>query len=364
MPSIRRSLLVVCLLMLTGLFTPPLRAQDALPTDLVMNAQELTADQIDTVRRYARRWAQPLLAGETLEATTIARDKLLEPLRRPSAGEAFVRAYSTVVATTLEPAPRHASPLVRLNTMVVVGQLTGPAAVQLAAQALHDENTGVRYWAAKAIAQATGSGPTLPDDLANDLTKELVGAISAENDAYTREQMSLALGGLRSPAARQAMLDMLNNRLKTYVQRGLTEDLRGEVSGLQRSQQGLIVDVIRNRASHAEVRRFVIVVAKYLQVIARAVQSEQAMDESVRPICAELIDQSEQMLNWAVKRFDPQHVGEGPELTAPFKTGQMPQFVLAVYDWIGTPNTPGLLQTTKINIPTEDVQPPAANDAD
>ncbi len=361
MSYVRRSLCVICLLTLIGVSAPVLHGQEMLSTDLVMAADDLAADQLDKVRSYVSRWSQQLLAGKGVAEVSEARKKLQEPLRRPSAGAGFIPAYTQLILVALDGAPRHADALVRLNAMVVVGQLKGPGVVTLAARSVNDKHAGVRYWASKAIANGTGGVAVLIEaPVAKVVTKALVDAITAERDPYVCEQMCVALGGLRSPEARAAMLKVLDTRLQQYMVKGLSTDLRGEVSGLQRAQQGLIIDVLQKRAPLEEVRQFVTVVGKYLQVIAIAAQSDQGIASDVMPICIDLVGQSEQLLSWAVKQFDPNFSGKMPEIHTAIKAGLVPQFVLGVYDWVGSTTAPGLLQTTKINIPLKQLQLPAA----
>jgi hypothetical protein len=359
MSSALRVLVTGCVLLCLVAPVRPAAGQDQLATEIVMLAGELSATQQAEVRSYVTHWAQPLLQAPSVTAVTDARNRLLEPVRRPRAGDGFKQAYSTAAAAVLSQAPNASTDAARLNAFIVIGQLRGSAAMELAAKGVDDANAGVRYWAAKAIAQQTGASTSVGAGTATTLVEALVPAVRKETEPYVREQLYLALGGMRAPKAREAVVKVLNERLTTHVQKGLDEGLRGEVSAMQRAQLGLVLDFNQGRATAVEIREFAIVVAKYLQVVALAAQDGRPMGATVRPVVEQLAQLGENLLTWAVKTTEPQ-ARIGPKIYAPLKSGNVPAFVLAVFDWVGTATSPGVLQKTKINISLDELKLPQA----
>jgi hypothetical protein len=347
----QRALSSCFIVLLAGMIASTAAAQQAALPETLTSAQALSGDQIEQLRGYVQENAGQLLNGSPAQSAN-ARANLIEPLQREEASDDFVSAYSEEVAGALRDGLDREEPIVRLNTMVVTGQLSGAVGADLAAQAVGDESPAVRYWGAKAASRTVqGAGSSFTESQQATLLSALRQAIETEQSPFVLEQMYAALANLDIPEARAALINELERRAQQYFESGTFTGLRVELVGVQRLNTRTQFDIFRGELDRDAARQAVIVSAKYLQVIARAMENE-AVPERLSEVLVERIDLIEQTLNWAIRLYN-ETAPSGRQLAGPLRQGNTPLFLINLYEWVGTPEKPGLLTTSALNIPYE-----------
>ena len=344
----RRFALLLIGLIIAGLGGPLVssaRAQELLPNGIVTVTGPFSGEQHDVTDKYIGRWVRDLLEGKSPGLISEARRKLLEPLRRPGATNEFKGQYSAKVGTAIAAGATSQNMLVRLNTMVIAAALWGGYGLDIARVDVADPVTAVRYWAAKAIADAltqderTESGERLPEARRDELAQAVINVVTEEKSGLVREQMYIALAAINTPKARGALMDAMNNRVADYLRNGLSDDLAAEAIGLSRLYSRLAFAHVELRRSNqptapieAEVRRLMIVSARYLQVVRDAMEA-QTLDPAVMALVQDLVASAEQNLKWGLSLFD-RGAQPGPPLADPLKKGRNTEFMFNVGEWI------------------------------
>lgn len=331
---------------------------------VVSNAGPLSSQATDAIETYVKTWSAQLLAAKDDPSIVEARQQLLEPVQRqapvqttPVVADAIARA----TAAMLKPVIKNPDDLARMNALIVLSQMpTGESAPILAA-GLTDDNRGIRYWAAKAVAEVgkfaqPGQSP-FTDKQQQDLLAALNKVMPTETSAMVLEQMYRALGSLTIPAAQKSLLDILDQRIRLHVQQ-VNPGLRADAKGINNLYSRLIVQQAVGNNVNAPLQHLIASSAKYALVAAKGLQAGNVPQDLV-PVCINLIEIVDDVFSNMLKHFDSGHM-PGPSLTAPARAGQFPVLLLNTLDWVGdvTQNKPGILTTSKIAIPIEDLRLP------
>lgn len=228
------AMMVAVVLGSAGGLGSPLYAQSAEPR---MRSETISAENLDNEQRqqidlYVQYWGERLQATDD-ERVTIARRRLLEPLRATQVSQTFLRHYSERAGEALGHALASDRRIVRLNTMIVVARLTGPAALPLIEQGMADESDAVRYRAIKAVQTVDFN-----QQQKQALVARLVQHLDREPTVPVAEQTMVALMELDLPDARQQGLELLNQRVAHHLAEP-GQSMQPELSGLARAYQQL-----------------------------------------------------------------------------------------------------------------------------
>lgn len=346
------------------------RAQDrvdSLPSGVTGTNEAFDAAQSDAVNRYIRGWADRLLVPDDPEAVAEARAKLLEPLNLPGATGSFKDQYSAELITGIRAGATSESLAVRLNTMILIARSTGAYGLDLAGGALRDASPAVRYWAARAVADAIDGGPNQPSVSRAEqrqLHQRLSAAVAAESTCEIREQLYRALAAMQIPAARQTVSEALMERTDFYARRGVGACLRAEKTGMNKLYSRIISEYVqvqddprradRARALRQQLRRLSIIAYRYVALVGRAMRGE-SMSDDARVIAREVVTSAQVILTEALSAFD---AGEqaGPNLNDAYNEGELVQFAWAINEW-----KPALRKA--LDIPKDELELPAPDEA-
>jgi len=219
----RWCVMAIALVLATG----PLYAQDNAPTIPigVANASSALNDsQKSSIDQYINYWIAELTKGDNLEISA-ARGELIRPFGMAGASDIFLTAYSSSMAQKLIGALQSPNMQVRLNTMIVVGNLTEQTVVEMIRIGLSDKSPSVRYRAAKAAADVgaadekrAANQKKLNMNQRKALFEVLAAALRVERDHYVIEQLLLALLGLMEmDEARGLLVTTLNERVQAHA---------------------------------------------------------------------------------------------------------------------------------------------------
>jgi len=238
---------------------------------------------------------------------------------------------------------------VRLNTMIVAASMTGGAGLDLAREGMTDPAVAVRYWAAKAAADAltVDEGETVPDAARQRIAEAIVPIVPNEKAGKVREQYFIALAEADTPESRAALMEAMDNRVADYAAGGLSGDLSAEANGLRRLYRSLLEAKLEGADNDAEIRRLVAITARYLQVI-RDAMTDRQLDDGLTAIVQDLVTTAETILNWGLGVFNPS-AGKGPTLIEPFRADDKTQFLFNVGEWIDR------LRRSRIGLTAEDL---------
>ncbi|QNN24185.1 hypothetical protein HED60_18550 [Planctomycetales bacterium ZRK34] len=348
-----------------AVMSPAAQAQrQRLADAIVSNPGPLPSQATDAIETYVKTWAGQLLTAESDKQIIEARQQLLEPVQRqaPVQTTDVVRdAVARATAAMLKPAVKNSSDLARMNTMIVLAQMpTGDSAPTLAT-GLADKNRGIRYWAAKAVAEVSKFAQPGQSPFSNAQQQSLLDALNkvmpTETSAMVLEQMYRALGSLTIPAAQKSLLDILDQRIKLHVKQ-VSPGLRADAKGINNLYSRLIVQQAVGNNVNPALRQLTAVSGKYLLVVAKGLQADK-VEQDLVPVCMELIQVVDDIFSNMLKQFDPNHM-PGPSLVAAARSSQFPVLLLNTLDWVGdsSQNKPGILSTSQISIPMEDLTLP------
>jgi len=326
-------LALTSLLLGLGGATTTATAQELLPSAITTTTSPFTPEQADTVDAYVGRWARELIAGQSPSSISNARMKLLEPMKRPGASVEFKAQYSAEVATAISEGINSDKMLVRLNTLITAAALTEGYGLDLARAGLTDQTTAVRYWAAKAAADALAADREqgIAAERRTAIARAIMNVIGQEKAGAVLEQFYISLAAADTPESRKALLDALHARAADYAENGLTEDLSAEATGLNRVYVRLLY--AGKQRDPDEVRRLVAANAKYLQLVRDAMQNDH-LSTAMNATVQSMVESAEKTLNWATLRVFTSHTSKGPALAEPLKTGERTQFMFNVGEWL------------------------------
>jgi hypothetical protein len=324
-------LITVLLVGLGGMVTVA-SAQELLPNGITSVQGSLGGDQKQVVNQYVTRWAGQLLAGRSAQSVSLARQRLVEPMNRPSTTKDFTGYYSPVVAAALGEGIASDNLQVRLNTTTVAAALTDGAGLDIARSGLADETTAVRYWAAKGAAKAMSNAEnSIDNDQLARMINALTDALTNEPAGNVREQVYIALAAADTAEARRAVITAMGDQISRYIKNGVSNDLAAEATGLNRIYVRLLYK--GGNVDKAEARELVIVTMKYLQLVRNAMEAKE-LNDSLRAVAMDIVTNGERILNWGVKLYDS-GAKAGPALEGPLKAGDTTQFMFNVGEWLG-----------------------------
>lgn len=312
-------------------------AQEILSGDLMRVNGPFSGEQRQSVEAYLDHWGKQLIGAQDVTQIAEARRKLIDPLTQAGISEPFKTQYSALAVPKISEGVTSKNFMVRLNTLIIIGNLSGGAGVEQMSMGLRDENAAVRYWAAKAIAESLGTAngaAVMTADQRNRIQKAIGEKLATEPSADVLEQMYDALASLNTSESRRALVDAMNSRASWFAQNGLGVGLQAERTGLRRIYRVMLEAQIEGKADPALIKNLAAVCDKYLQLISRAVEKQQLADAQ-QAVAQEIVEVAHPALNWAVRVFDPA-ARPGPELTDAFRNGtsdKYVQFRLNVLQW-------------------------------
>ncbi len=328
----------------------------SLPATLIGSNTPPSSAQQETIATYVGYWADYLTKRGTADAAKQARQSMVQKSQADVATDAFRTAYAKAIQAEMASLLSENHPLaVRLNVMIVAERVGRKPLMELAETALEDPNPAIRYWGVKTLrAIAVGGAPGAKG------RKRVVAALKERLDKETShvvvKEVLRTLGKLGTPAATKAVLNNLKSRVAD-LQREVDKRLRADVTGL-----AVLTEPMFGRAAGSEaealkeLRSFLVVVAQYVQVIARKLEAGEVPD-SLRPAAHRLIRTGMEWFQGGLDIFDPNYTPR-PALAAPVQNKKYTKLLKRVRKWVGTSDEPGILTKSKLNIPRKDLRVP------
>jgi len=340
---------------------PASAQRQRLSDDLLQNAGPLQQSVTNNIETYVEFWSDQLNTAESVKQVVEAREQLLEPIKRQSpvqATEVIRDAIARAAAAMLEPAIESDKNYVRLNALIVLAQMPTGASAPVYVAGLQDDNRSIRYWAAKGIAEMSAyaeSGQSLfTQQQQTALLDELKKVMTAETSDMVLEQMYRALASMTIPEAQSALLDVLSERVKLHVKQ-VNPGLRADTKGLSNLYSRLLTQQAVGNNVDKPLRRLTAVAGQLIHVVAKAYQTGE-VPQALQPVVLELTQVVQDVFTNVLTQFDPDH-NPGPALVAPLKSGQGDVFLLNALDW-ADPEKPGILVSSKIGIPADQLRLP------
>ena len=187
-------------------------AQERLDPSFYSNAQSWSGPQRQQAESFVQRQVEAIQSGDEA-AMSSAKTSLVGELNTPGANARFVEQLSEVVVEQLGPAVGSQDLKVRINAVIVLGNVSSADALPLVLEALSDENAGVRYLASKSLGSLLANSE-LPEDERKQALDQLQQQISSESDLLVVEPMLEAL--LRS-RDNGRVLAVLNERVSWHA---------------------------------------------------------------------------------------------------------------------------------------------------
>lgn len=267
----------------------------SLDENLIRSAAPLSRSQQQQVERFVKQQVDRMISAvknEQHAQLSDARRKLLSPLKAAYATQDFREVMVREVAEQIirtqrdekgDPQP----PMLRLNGMIVVANLSDGRALPLARQGLDDQSPFVRYWAAQAVANYVkptiaplADRPPLSDRLQQDVLEMLTPRLTAEPDELVFKPLGQAVLDLSIAESNSVLIDALNERAQRYADDAdravhlavdilqgealkLVNVLPGAGSRLNEQQQQLVKGIVK-------------VAAKYMQVVSNRLMAPNA----------------------------------------------------------------------------------------
>lgn len=292
-----------------------------LDPQLLNQQQPLTSTEKQQITSYVDFYLDELQNGSP-QQVSVARSRLLDPLRRPQVPQGFMQGYTEVYVQRVLNRLAEGRDAMRLNVMIVAPRLAVQEALQLIQQGLTDENPGVRYWAAKALA-TIAQRPTDQNGLSSEQQLAaldlLRNSIGNESSNAVLTQLLQAMSKLEVREAFDALLDALIRRLAFHTN-SAGEPMMPEQEALRNLFQTLVRLEAQGQNVQDPVRQIARAALLYMTIAARqAEQAEQAGQPLSPPQIADreaMIRLADQILRWAMPL---------PTMLGPAAQGQMPQ---------------------------------------
>lgn len=193
----------------------PTRAQvDRLDPALVAKNGPWSGSERQEVEDYVDAQVDRLLSANE-ESITRAREALTNPFDTAGVTAPFKSQFSEVLAEKLGKTLKDTPLKVRINTMIVCENLTHASGMVLINEGLADENAGVRYPAAKAVAHLLAAG-SLNKTQQNNVLVKLEELIDVEPDPYIVQPL---LDAMFQTGDFTRTLAALNRRVDWHVAR-------------------------------------------------------------------------------------------------------------------------------------------------
>jgi hypothetical protein len=265
MSNRRCPVLLAAGLLLLSLAAADARGQDRLDASFYTNDSSWSPQQRQTAAAFVSNQVQAMRSGEEGDIAE-AKTRLITELTITGANPRFVRQLSDVVVEQLRPLTSSDQLLVRINAMIVAGNVQTPEAMELVLTGLADDNAGVRYLASKAMENL------LAGDLLNDPQRERVmdrlqQLAAGEDEVFVVQPLFEAL--LRAGDLAQ-VIEALNQRVAWHAQNP-TATLAPERATLQTAFSTLFTASAANRPAE-QVRELARASARYLLMVARQLE--------------------------------------------------------------------------------------------
>lgn len=180
----------MCLALLCmGGLTPSARAQvDAVPKELIESKVPLSAEQVETVRKYADKYLSQLADSVNKPVESPAGDQakqmLCEPLNRMGVATAFRTEYSKLIIGRVQEFSRNQNPSLAIAGLVIAGDLATAESLSVIEAQLSAKDDGTRLQAAAAM-RRTFEAVRLSDPAV--VVDRLVTALGAVGAALAKE---------------------------------------------------------------------------------------------------------------------------------------------------------------------------------
>ena len=345
----------------TAAAAPEMPRPARLSPQLMLNQAPLSSEQIGQIDAYVGGWAKILCQSTNQHEVAEARRQMLEPLRfpqlAPGVREALVKSMSSAIAGCANAE----QPISRLNALIIGAELANASVFDLSAAGLTDNDPAIRYWAAKAAADvAEKTQNAFNEAQQKQLLASLKQAMSGESSDMILEQMARAIATLNIPEAQQALLDIVGERVAVFLAEP-NQALRVDVKVLGDMQRRLALLDANGQNIEAPLRQLLTVTGKYAHAVAKMLQ-ENRIGEEVRPHAIEMMNIADGVFAFGRDRLDAT-VPAGPplatEATAGVQNGKFDLLLLNVWRWVGTPDSPGVLNQGRIAIPLTALALPA-----
>ena len=328
-------------------------------TDLsfnIRNSESLTDADRKAIDRYVQHWVAQMISGASASQIAEAKDKLSAMLEG-SSGKTFRDAYSTALGSALVPAAAHEQVQVRLSAMIAAAGASNGAVADVCNRGLADPNVGVRYQAAKAVAdilerrvraEPSPFNPTQQQALLATLRKSM----SAEDSELVVQQMGRAISHLTIPAAFQESLAVLEQRLQ-WLRAHPQEVPRAAPEMLRNLRLQLVEREVMAQDVRQPLLDLTAVAGRYLRLLAERIAAGQVPPDA-QAAWSDLIEIVESdVFKPAIEKFAPDAQGQGPSLSSRIRRGQWGSSDLGadIAKWIGAGDRPGLLTSSALNIP-------------
>ncbi|MGB0767498.1 MAG: HEAT repeat domain-containing protein [Phycisphaeraceae bacterium] len=186
----------------------------------------MTQRMSDVVNPEMRR----LIDGEP-KGVSDARRKLLQLLNYETASPEFLDAFSKLITARMDQAVNHDDPLVRMNAMIILSEMVDDRSKPLIDSGLEDDSEAVQHWAMKALGQrmrwwtrrGLEAGSATAARPFNTKVTDAIAQIVKKLEQDPPPHPIVAGAGLESlivvntPAARTAVIDVLNNRVALHA---------------------------------------------------------------------------------------------------------------------------------------------------
>lgn len=285
-----------------------------------------------------------------------ARTDLISLYRSPLVKTAFRNAYLEEAITQFPAVFKTGNVKSRLNTMIVIAQLNSRLTFDILSAGLKDDNFGVRYWAIKGIDKLMGTtgNPAINAAQQTALSNQLINVIPGESSVFVLKLMYEVFAKIPNPKARQDLFKLLNARLTKHRQK-ITSSIIADYSGIAQLLNQLKLLKLRGINVNNDFKELAIITAKYLQVISGPVVNKTLKGSTLNETVG-FIATADQVFSETLKTYDT-NAAPGPKLVAP----TIEASILASLEWIGeSPDKPGLLTTSAIGIPYNQLQLPGA----
>jgi hypothetical protein len=262
----------------------------------------LTNAQVAQIDAFIDHWIGQLREARDTGGLSAARSQIIGQIQLPGSSAAFREQYVKSLVSKLTPLLQDGRLVDRLNGMIMLSRTDNRAVYAIVEQALADEKSAVRYWAAKTIedveaSQATDA-PAIPTALRQSLLTALQTAAEQETEPATLAQIFSAMATLGEVAR---VIRSLDNRLLGHV-----EDPAALLLPERRAMEQLYLQLLRTIAEQGQagvqpqVRELSRVAFLYLNLSSSQLAEADAMNESVKADKVDMVLQSDQVLRWAV----------------------------------------------------------------
>lgn len=309
--------LAVCLissLLMVSAYLPASALATSIPHDILTEPGPFSPTKLDQIRKLVGQIVKKMDQAKSPAGMREARSELLQPLDKQryfNSTPAFCNAWSGEVARQLLPGMNGDNPVMKVNILYTAGYLYAGLGAQLVQKGLESDDPGIRYWAAKSIVVMMIAkrnqdvlAAAVPPRYQKELMDSLLKIMATEKSSIAMEEMYSALGALRIPGARPAMLDMLTQRLNHY-NNGVNDAIRAEREGIYRLYFALRRDEGKGDLDKELLQKFVVLCVKYAQLDRHAMSTQKQMPPALRTACLQLFGNVQDVFAFGMRIFAP-----------------------------------------------------------